>query len=414
MVAYISTAHALIHATELTYAALLTRIGDEFGVTLFALGIIANGFAFTFGLTALPSGVLVDRLGSQRVLTIAFAMAAGASLLVATSPNPVVLGLFLALLGLSIGLYHPAGISFIARAPEQRGLALGWHGVLGNLGVAATPVVAVGVAEAADWRWAYVLLAVLTAAMAVSLRLVRLEWPAASTPETAPVAVAVDDEGDAQPGLAAEPAAGGLRALVPLLLVYGVFILNGFVYRGSITFLPTHIEDNVHVSWFGASATTWAGALTTVALLGGAMGQLFGGMLSERYRLERLAVPLTFSMAPCLLLVGLTSGLPLVLFAWFFVFANFSGQPIYTGLIADYSPRAAIGRNYGVSFFAAFGIGSVAGTLAGFFADRWGTGSVFLMLACFVLVAASLPIAIWRLSERAPTRQRPEAPVPTL
>lgn len=414
MVAYISTAHALIHGTELTYAALLTRIGDEFGVSLFVLGIIANGFAFTFGLTALPSGVLVDRLGSQRVLTIAFAMAAGASLLVATSPNAVVLGLFLALLGLSIGLYHPAGISFIARAPEQRGLALGWHGVLGNLGVAATPVVAVGVAEASDWRWAYVLLAVLAAAMAVSLRLVRLEWPAASTPETAPVAVAVDDDGDAGPGVADGPAAGGLRAFLPLLLVYGVFILNGFVYRGSITFLPTHIEDHVHVSWFGADETTWAGALTTVALLGGAMGQLFGGMLSERFRLERLAVPLTFSMAPCLLLVGLTSGLPLVLFAWCFVFANFSGQPVYTGLIADYTPRAAMGRSYGISFFAAFGIGSMAGTLAGFFADRWGTGSVFLMLTCFVLVAVSLPIAIWRLSERAPTREHPDVPVPTL
>ena len=42
------------------------------------------------------------------------------------------------------------------------------------------------------------------------------------------------------------------------------------------------------------------------------------------------------------LLLGLSSGLPLVLFAALFVFANFSGQPIYAGLIADYSPREAL------------------------------------------------------------------------
>ena len=136
MVAYISLVHGLIHTVEFSYAALLSRIDTEFGAGLFVLGIIANGFAFMFGFSALPSGVLVDRIGTQRVLTIAFALAAIAALLVATSPNTVMLGLFLGLLGLSIGLYHPAGISFIAQATSRRGLALGWHGLAGNVGIA--------------------------------------------------------------------------------------------------------------------------------------------------------------------------------------------------------------------------------------------------------------------------------------
>ena len=392
-VAYIALVHGLIHTIEFTYAALLLRIADEFGAGLFVMGIVANAFAFTFGFSALPSGVLVDRLGTQRVLFIAFSLAAVAALLVATAPNIALLGVFLGLLGLAIGLYHPAGISFIAQATQQRGLAFGWHGFVGNLGIAVSPLLAIGVAETAGWRWAYVLLALLALLVAVSLRLVR--FPA--TEREAPMAVEPVDV----PPPAPPPSRPRGRALLPLLLVYGVFVLNGFVYRGSLTFLPTHIEENVHLSWFGLDEAWLAGSLTTLALLGGAAGQLFGGELSERYRLERLAVPLTFGLLPTLLLMGLTSGWPLVVFSAMFVFANFSGQPIYTGLIADYSPQGALGRSYGISFFAAFGIGSLAGTFSGFFADRWGTDAVFLSLAGFVVVTLTLAVAIWRLGERA-------------
>ncbi len=418
LVAYISVAHAFIHTIEITYAVLLSRISDDFGSDLFVLGIIANGFAFMFGFAALPSGVLVDRLGTQRVLFLAFTAAAVSALLVATAPNTWTLGLFLALLGMSIGLYHPAGLSFIAKVMERspgdtagRGLALGWHGVAGNLGIAATPALAIGVAEVFDWRWAYVVLVLLALFAAISLRMVRLESPGASTPEPAPEPVSesapVAEEPSSPP-----PASRRLETLRPLLLVYAVFILNGFVYRGSLTFLPVHLEERLHISWFGLDEVWLAGSLTTLALLGGAFGQIFGGVLSERFRLERLAVPLTFSMLPFLLLMGTTSGLPLVLFSALFVFANFSGQPIYTGLIADYSPQRALGRSYGVSFFAAFGLGSVAATVAGFFAERWGTDSVFLVLAALVVVTLALAVAIWRLGEQAARRepgQREEA-----
>ena len=392
MVAYVSVVHGLIHTIEITFAVLLSRIGDEFGASLFVLGILANVSAFGFGFSALPSGVLVDRLGTQRVLMITFSLAAVAALLVATAPNAALLGLFLGILGLSIGLYHPAGLSFIAQATARRGLALGWHGLVGNLGIAAAPALAIGVAEATNWRWAYVVLAVLALLVVVSLRVIRLESTGQAPPE--PDAPAATNENPT-------PAAGRLRPLLPLLLVYGVFILNGFVYRGSLTFLPIHIEERLHISWFGLNEVWLAGSLTTLALLAGAFGQLFGGILSERMRLERLAFPLTLALLPALLLMGTTSGLPLVAFSALFVFVNFSSQPVYTGLIADYSPQRALGRSYGISFFAAFGIGSSAATVAGFFADRWGTDSVFLMLAGFAVVTSTLALAIWRLGERA-------------
>jgi len=390
LMATVSVAHALVHALELTYAALLSRIDNEFGSGLFVLGIVANAFAFTFGASALPSGVLVDRLGSRKVLYLCFLAAAGAALLVATSSNVVMLGLFLGLLGLAIGLYHPAGISLIAQAAEQRGMALGYHGVSGNIGVALAPVLAVGLAEAFGWRSAYLFLAALAVLVALMVRLVQVGGRGREAPAPAPV----NAEAPARHASLLSP------TVLPLFLVYAIFVLNGFIYRGSMTFLPLHIEEHVHISFLGLDEAALAGSLTTLALLAGAAGQLFGGALSQRYALERLAVPFAMMVAPALLLMGISGGLALVAAAAVFVFFNFGSQPVYTGLIADYSPQRALGRSFGISFFAAFGLGSIAATFAGFLADRWGTDSVFLALAAFACLTLGLATIIWRLSLR--------------
>jgi MFS family permease len=401
LVLYTSLAHALVHALELTYAAILLRIGDEFDQGKFMLGIIAQIAAFAFGASALPGGALVDRLGAQRVLYFAFLGAAAGAFLVGMSPNVFFFGAFLALLGLAIGLYHPAGLSLIAQAATRRGLVFGYHGVAGNIGVALAPAIAVGISAAAGWRWAYFFLAALALALAIVLRFIHLPTSKEGEPVQATTRPVVDPPSRAV-------------ALAPLMLVYVAYLINGFIYRGSITFLPTHIEEQVHVSFLGIDQAALAGYLTTVALLTGAVGQYVGGNLSHRYRLEPLAPMIVVTLVPALLLMGVSGGLALVAFTGVFVFFNFTAQPVYNGLIADYSPEQALGRSYGVSFFAAFGVGSSAATFAGFFAQRFGTSSVFLTLAGFALAALILGIVIWRQSLKpgwrpvaAPERQAP-------
>jgi MFS family permease len=372
LIGYVSVAHGSVHTMELTYAALLSRIDDAFGSGLFVLGIVATAFAFTFGASALPSGLLVDRLGSRRVLYVCFLGAAGAALMAAVSTNVAMLGLFLALLGLAIGLYHPAGISLIAQAAQQRGMALGYHGVAGNIGVAVAPALAVGLAEAFSWRAAYFFLAGLGVLVALMVRGVQLRETEATDPAAPPTAVPASAAPQAPPAPLLSP------TLLPLLLVYAVFVLNGFIYRGSMTFLPVHIEEHLHISFLGMDEAALASSLTTLALLAGAAGQLFGGALSQRYKLEPLALPFALMVAPALLLMGISGGLALVAAAALFVFFNFGSQPVYTGLIADYSPRRALGRSFGISYFAAF-----------------------LALAGFACITLALAAAIWRLSRPA-------------
>jgi MFS family permease len=384
IVLYTASTHSLIHILEWTYSALLVDIGDQYGAGFFLLGALSNVFSYAFGFAALPSGLLTDRLGTQRVLYLCLGGASLAAVFVGLSPNVWVLAVALAALGLAIGLYHPAGISLIAQGVRQRGMALGLHGVAGNLGIAATPLLAVGLADAFNWRAAYFFLAGLALVLGLVLRAVR---------------VADDERPAAEPATAAtesEPPATLL--LWPLILVYAVFVLNGFVYSAARTFLPTHIRLKGFED-LGA-------AMTTVALLAGALGQYVGGSLTQRYRLERLAPIMPVLVVPALLLLGTTHGTLLIVAAAGFVMFSFGGQPVFTSLIADYTPSRLLGRSYGVSFFAAFGLASFGSTYAGFFADHWDTAAVFLALIPVAILTVFVGLALLALAQRRPLEPR--------
>ncbi|MDZ4247686.1 MAG: MFS transporter, partial [Patescibacteria group bacterium] len=76
LLGYAAAAHALVHAMELTYPALLTDIEADFGLRSVISGTLATVFGFAFGSSAIPSGFLVDRLGSRQVIVYTFAGAA--------------------------------------------------------------------------------------------------------------------------------------------------------------------------------------------------------------------------------------------------------------------------------------------------------------------------------------------------
>jgi MFS family permease len=396
LIVYIAAAHALTHIIELTYPVLLTQIEEDFGLRAVISGAIATLFGLAFGTTAIPAGFLTDRLGSPRVLGYAFGGSAVMALLVSLAPNAWFLAVALAGLGFTIGLYHPAGLSATAQGIRQRGMALGFHGAAGNLGQAVAPVMVIGLAILVDWRLAYLVLAGLSALLAIAITTAHL-------PVHGTTKVIDDTEVAESPGLQEtlryETASGdGQQASnmwVPLLVVYAAFVLSGVVYRGAITFLPQLFEEFVNDE-FGA-------AFVTVALILGAVGQLIGGSASQRVRLERLAPVIGLCSIPALLLTGVLSGAALVIAASVFVFFYFANQPVFTGLIADYSPVGAVGRSYGFSFFAGFGLGSIGGIIAGAFVDQWGTHSAFLALTVFMGLVVGLSFLLWAMAER---RQR--------
>jgi len=381
VVAYTSTCHALTHIFELTYGVVLIGIAQEFGVGLFLLGVLANIAGFAFGLTSLPSGFLADRIGERRLLTL-FCLGSGvASIAVGLSPNVYVLGVALAVLGLALGIYHPVGSAFIARATKHRGMAFGYLGVSGNLGVALGPILAGTIASALGWRAPYLIFAIPALLLAGLLySFARTEIPSVSE-ETA-----------------VETDAGGTHLhliILPLVLIFVASAAYGFVYRGLVTFLPLYLSQRLHFTFFNLDSIALAGSFTTIALIFGVFGQFLGGYLSERKRREVLALVVAVVAVPLLLLMGKSEGLILMLAAISFAFFHFMGQPIYNNLIADYSPAAWRGRSYGIGFFCGFGIGSFSATLLGYTAEQLGTNWVFIVMAGIALITLACIVILW-------------------
>jgi predicted MFS family arabinose efflux permease len=262
----------------------------------------------------------------------------------------------------------------------------------GSLGTAIAPALAVFVARLWSWQGAYVVLGIVAALAAVAVFVSRAQ-------EGMPVERAAA-------GKASMPAERSRLLLGPLIAIFVVNMLAGFIYRGALTYLPLHLKDNLGLHVLGIEPEDLAGYVATVALVLGIGGQYIGGWLGERVRREALLAPIALCILPFLVLIGVANGVGLAAAAGAFAFFNFMGQPAYTALIADYSPSRAQGSAFGVAFLSAFGIGSFAGTFGGVVAERWSTQWVFISLAGFESLIAVL--AAW-LYVAARRRARAEA-----
>ena len=378
-IAYTSACHGLVHILEVTYGVILVSIAQEFGASLFVLGVLANILGFAFGATALPAGFLTDRFGERRLLILCCLGMGVAAIAVGLSPSIYILGAALAVLGLALGIYHPTGAAFIARVATQRGLAFGYLGVAGNIGLALGPLLAGVIASFMGWRAAYFIFAIpafFLAAMFFFSARPEANFTQQSTTETGA------ERSSLRP------------VIVPLGLIFCASILNGFIYRGTVTFLPLYLSQQIHLTFLNLDSVLIAGSFTTIALIFGVGGQFLGGYLLERRRHESLVFATALVVVPLLVMVGNSEGLVLMIAASAFAFFYFMGQPIYNCLIADYSPTDWRGRVYGISFFCAFGLGSFSASILGYVADRLGTNWVFMVAAGFGLLVLICTIAL--------------------
>ncbi len=240
--------------------------------------------------------------------------------------------------------------------------------------MALGPIIVGIIASGMGWRLAYAVFAVPCIVLGLLiLRLPRKIYPAIADTGTAPK----------------DTSRASLRpVLMPLVLILVSSVINGLVYRGVVTFLPSHLSLSVRSDIAGLDPIMLGGSFTTVALLFGVAGQFMGGYLSDKRRRETLALISLGVSAPALLGVWFFGGAALLGAAAAFAFFHFISQPVFNALIADYCPDYWRGRMYGLYFFCAFGVGSFSASALGYVADAQGLKAVFLVCAILSVAAA--------------------------
>ncbi len=394
LVLLISCCHALVHVYEHSLASVeqLIVADSAFGVAAAdqekVSGALGNWLRLPFGLCALAAGWLADRFGAKRLLLVYLFGCSMAALLAWYSPSLLLVTTSMFLLGLFAGIYHPAGVGLITHHtnPENRPMALGYHGIFGSAGIAAGPLLAGLVLNmGVTWRQYYLVLSlpgiVLGALLVLRLSRSQQESQAANTQ-------AAKDDGKADGQNDGEDDAYW-RSYFMLIALASV---AGFVYAAILHFLPRYL-DGAHLQLGDIPPQSLRNYLTAMVLLLGIIGQYTAGRVARPTTLEPLMAGALFAAAPCVLWMGFAEGTARVGAAALFSPVFFMHQPLFNSLVAKYVPRRRRSLCYGLSFTVGFGVGSLGPNFAGRIEDyllRYGC------LAALLVLCGTLALVLWR------------------
>jgi len=461
--ALVMLAHGMVHTYELAIPIFVALWLLEFSVidlgvttvevTTASLGVVVTVGYGLFGLGALPGGVLVDRIGSRRLITGCLLGMGGSFLLLAAAPSVVVITLALVVWGAAASVYHPAGLSLISKGVEARGTGFAYHGMAGNLGIGLGPLVAAVLLLFLGWRTVAGVLSVPALLAAVYASRAQFDPEAAVEPgsggseseagagagsdpagaDADPAPGSDPDDADADPDVAADggsKAESGVSSLPEFLaesrrlfagsfvLVFLVVICSGLYYRGVLTFMPELLGDLPGFEPIPLAALVPDAVLGALGvspgegrtlnpqdyfysglLLIGMVGQYAGGKLTDRFPVEYglaggfagLAVlALAFLPAASVGLVPL-----MVVGAAMGVFL-FLVQPMYQATVAEYTPAGTRGLSYGYTYLGVFGVGSLGGAIAGGILAYLNAAALFVTLAGFATVASVVGVVLGR------------------
>jgi MFS family permease len=378
VVALTGCSHALTHGYLLIFPAVLLLLKEEFSMGYLGLGAISNIMSFAYGLGALPGGMIYNRFGPKRLYLFCFLGSAGASLLVAASPNLILFTVGVAFLGALGSVYHPMANSLITSKVKEYGRALGIHGAAGNIGLAAGPFIAALIASRWGWRQAYlwfivpgIVLSIWSLFIDMSVGKGKENKPSSIIPKTNPPSKTRDL---------------WIFFSVPFLLLYWLNMLQSFSFHGTTTFLPTYMAKHTSFKIFSWDSVAVGGMLSGLALFMGVFGQYMGGILGQKPHLERNLLIISTAAFPFILSMSFTNDGSLLIVALVFFFFIFALQPMMTVLLAQRTTPEMRGTAFGIYFFAAFGIGSLAASFSGYIAQKFGLPRVFLGLSGSVLL----------------------------
>lgn len=374
LVAYTTAAHSLNHAYILLLPILILVWVEEFASDLYAMGVVAAvGYAF-FGAGSLPWGYLSDRFRARTLLLIYLAGAALSLLLLSMAGGILQLVVGVSLLGIFASVHHPTATSSISREVRERGRGLGYHGMGGSLGVAIGPLAASLLLLSLSWREVLLIMAT----PALFLAGVFALW--------GPVELA----SRRRPGIA-RPASIINFGFGLVLLVY---IFAGIAYWGALTFLPAYLNTLPLPSIaLGSKALAPAGYLFPALLAAGAVGQVAGGFLADRSRVEVTLAASSWLVAllASLLILPVSAAVAALVIA--FGFLLFMLEPLQNVLVSARSEERVRGLAFGLVFLAVFGIGSVGAVMGGYLSVEGNYGALFPLLGLFM--AASGGVAFW-------------------
>lgn len=366
---FASFSHTITHAMTLTLAPLLPLIRSDWGLTNTETASFAFISFLMYGAMALPSGLISDRIGSLKVIRIGLLIFLVSIAGIYLSNGPITLWISLLLLGIGAGAYHPAGLSLVSRLYQKdMGKAMGFNGLLGNLGEASSPLIAAAVGVYIGWKYPYLLWC---------LPIILLLFMGFSIKDSK-IKDYLKEEIEIKYSYIKET-----RKLVSkdFLLYILILLFRGLFYTGTVLLLTTFAKDILSIK------VLIGGLVTTILIVSGMPGQILGGKISDKLGYKKpLLIFTAFCSISIALIANTSSSIIFIIFSILMGFSYFAAQPAQNMLTASMGSTKIRGLLYGFSSLCIFGFGSFAVSVGGYIADILTWRSAFYMLAIFALI----------------------------
>lgn len=374
-------AHFSHHVLTAIPIPLLPMIRRSFALDYTQSGLAISAFTLSYGIAQLPAGWLADRVGPRLLITIGISGVALSGLLVGLSQTYIMMTVFLVLMGLAGGGYHPAASPLISMSvePDKRGRALGFHLIGGSTSYFLAPLIAAAIASAWGWRGSFVGLAAPTIVFGVVFyvlmgRRAKMEKKRRSIADS-------HSETPFDPG--------HLRRLAAFIMLSA---FTWAVISSTIAFIPLFMVDH-----FGVGDKTAASLLAIIYSAGFWAGPL-GGYLSDRLGRVPVILAVSFISGPIMYLLNLVSygpgfGVLLLVIGTILIMR----APIAEAYIVDQTSRRQRSTILGIYFFSGHEGSGVLTPVMGYLIDRLGFYPSFTIAsAALFTVTLACSLLLWR------------------
>jgi multidrug resistance protein len=142
--------------------AMIPVLKTDFGASAEEILVSITFFMLPFALFNLFSGTVSDVYGRRKILTLGFLIYVLGCILCVVSPNLSAFYLSRSVQGVGYAFVNPVLLAVLGdmTPPNERGKVMGYFGAFTTAGIATGPMIA-GFLTPYDWRWMFVLVAVL-------------------------------------------------------------------------------------------------------------------------------------------------------------------------------------------------------------------------------------------------------------
>jgi MFS family permease len=380
LIPFINLGHLLDHLVMLVFPTVVLALSREWGRPYSELLPLSLGAFIAFGAFALPAGWLADRWSRYKMMVLFF-FGIGLSLfLTGFAQTPWQIAAGLTLTGMFAAIYHPVGIAMLVAAPKNLGMALGWNGLWGNLGLATAAIVSGALMDLWGWRAAFFIPGLAAVATGVLfLALVPDPGPVAKKSKT--IGLHVD--------------ARTMTQIFVILLI--ATACGGIIFNSTTVAMPKVFDERLRAL---TQTNLGVGALVAFVYSVAAFAQVLMGTLIDRFDMRRLMMGVGLVQIPLLALAATLDGWPMLIVALCMMMAIFGQIPLNDAIVGRYVADEYRARVLSVRYVVSLGVASVAVPLiAVLHRTQGGFRNVFLVLA-------ALAVAILVASVFFPSRDR--------